>query len=710
MYTKIIPLTKLPRGMGEFDYEVSEKLKEKIKIGQLAEIPWRHEEKKGVVTAFSKEKPRIKTKGVLRILDKEPFFYKAQIDLLRWASFYYCSSPATFFKMVMPEMPKSRPGAVGTRQCLPAQAGLVPTEKLKILKSDLPNIQYVLKKFSEQNKILFHWQNQNNKNAIYIKLLEKISKTSQIILIFPQINEIENFLEFLPANLKASISILHSEMAKTAYWKEWDRIRKNENGIIIGTRQSVFAPVSNLGALIIDNEHNASHKQWDQNPRYHSRECAKKLCELTGAKLILSSHTPSAETYYKAKEGGYAIVAEGDGDAGCLMEKSPLPPLWKRGESLQIIQMQNERKQGNNSIFCEQALELLGKNIFEKKLSLIYLNRRGTNKFTMCQDCGYIPQCPNCNLPLTVHGDLEESRTPSHQSLLMGRSAGLRCHHCGYEKNQPVPCPKCGGANIRFVGTGTQKIENFIKKKFPEAKTAKLDLDKKQEEIKNILKNINETDILIGTMALLSYNLRRKSDLIIFLNIDTDLMVSSYKAAENTIQNIKSFLLLLDRKGEMIIQTYSNNNTILKFFQNRAFKLNCSVAETEHRVRPLAECSVSTTRISKSLCNKSYYEEILDSREKFGYPPFLQLVKLTYKNKDSKIVKLKTEKLLELLNKRFHQDNTGSILGPVSLPVRFKKYSEEIIIKNRGGNENLQEWLAKNIPPDWIIDVDPVEI
>ncbi|MFH0854040.1 MAG: primosomal protein N' [bacterium] len=662
MFVKIIPLIKLPRGMGEFDYAIPENLIERIAVGQLVEIPWRKDEKRGLIAEIHTANPEINLKKVLRIIDKYPFLYKAQIDLLKWASFYYCSSESTFLNMIVPEIPK-------TSSSRDIKIPPVLTENLKILKSELPKIQKILKNISEQEKTLFHWQDYNNKNVIYVKLLEKFSVSCQIMIIFPQLNHIEKFLKYLPPHFLNKTSILHSEMTKTNYWKEWDKIKKNKTGIIIGAKQAIFSPASNLGVIIIDEEHNSSHKQWDQNPRYNAVESAKKLCEFARAKLILSSNAPSVETYYEAEKNGYKIITESENSTICDAEKSPP----KMSADIEIIQMQNEWKEKNYSIFSNKAKNLLTKNISEKKLSIIYLNRKGVNKFIICKDCGYIPQCPNCNLPLAMYEDAE-----INEELKISMIPKLKCRHCGHDESMTIPCPKCGGANIRYIGTGTQKIENELKKIFPGVKIGKIDLDERKKNIKTLLKNIAEIEILIGTTSLLNYNLSRKSNFILYLNIDTDLMMSKVKATEITMQNLKSFGNILDSNGIFIVQTYNANNPALNFLKKRDFA--------------------------------KYFKNELELRQKMNYPPFSQIIKLTYKHKDSKIVKFESEKLLNVLNKKFYGDSNISILGPVAIPVRFKKYGEEIIIKNSGKREDTQNWLIKNIDADWIIDVDPVEV
>lgn len=636
MYAKIIPLAKLSRQIGIFDYIIPPQLEKKISPGQLVEIPFRNQLLNGIIFSLHTSPPDIKLKEIIRISDKEPFLKATQLELIKWVSFYYCSSPALLLKAVVPYPPKKRL----IKKNLFDHIGY---EKMTVLKSDIPNIRKILREIEGKNKILFQWDNYKNKIAIYLKLIEKYSDKKQVLLIFPQLNNIKEFMPYIPIHLRDKIAILHSELNAQTHWQEWDKIRIRSCGLIFGTRQAIFSPVNNLGLIIIDREENPSHKQWDQNPRYHALDVAIKLAALTKAKILISSNMPRSETYHMAKSlADYKII-----------EERPLAANY-----VKFVNMQNEWKNKHYSIYSEEAIDSLKETLANKQLPIIYINRRGSSTFALCKDCGYTPQCPNCKISLSLH---KASQNTFH----------LTCHHCNYTQKLAVPCPKCKSPRIKFAGTGTEKAEDEIKKIFPAAKIKHIDLDTK----KNV-GNLKDCEILIGTKALIEYPLPKIPELVIFLNIDTDLGVPSFKAFESTLQAISYFKMLLNQRAsennKILIQTYSAKNPLLDLSQ--------------------------------------YYPEELARRNKLNYPPFSQLIKLTYKNKNSNMIKIETDKIFNLLLENFRQNPNISILGPNFLPVMHNKYAAQIIIKNHGPKDSLQEWLIKNIPAECIIDIDPIEI
>ncbi len=639
---------RLPRKLKNFDYLIPEKLKEKIKLGQIVEIPFRNSQKNGIIFSIHDDEPCANLKNILRIIERNPIINDAQIKLLSWASFYYCSSPAAFLNAIIPEIPALKKFA---RKIYSDECNL-PKKKLKILKSEIPKIQKILKKILENKKILLQWNNYYNKTAIYIKLLEKFSADKQVILIFPQFSDLKKFLYFLPENLKVNTSILRSDLPKKKHFLEWETIKNKKNGIIIGTRQAIFAPLENLGLIIIDNEENISHKQWEQNPRYHTLKISKKLQKITDAKIIIASNIPSAETYYISKKEKYKIILEDDGDD------------FRIKNNIKIIQMQDEWNKKNYSILSEDAIDLIKKNINLNKNSLIYINRRGASQLVICKDCGYIPLCPKCNLALTLHS---------------GKENILKCHHCNFTKMQITPCPKCNGFNMKFAGTGTEKAEKILKEIFKDTRIIRVDTDNKKRGIRDDLLCTGETKIIIATNAILSYISPINIASCIFLNIDTNLNIPSFRAFENTAQIIKNLSLLIEPEGELIIQSYGNIKENLPFLkENYGFT--------------------------------KYYNRIIEERRNINYPPFSQLIKLTFKNKDVKITKFATDKLFNILNKELGIKKNISLLEPITLPAQRNNYINEIIIKNKGDADDLQKWLTANVPQEWIIDIDPIEI
>ena len=272
---------------------------------------------------------------------------------------------------------------------------------------------------------------------------------------------------------KEKIAILHSKLSIGERYDEWKRIERDEAKIVIGARSAIFAPVKNLGIIIIDEEHDQSYKS-DMTPKYNAKEIALYLAKQNNVPLVLGSATPSVSLYHEVENTDRLITLTKRAN------NSNLP-------NVEVVDMKKELAVGNRSMLSRKLKESIEKNIQDKKQTILFLNRRGYSTFVMCRDCGYTVTCNKCNITLTYH--IRENK--------------LKCHYCGYERQNLTKCPECGSNNIRYFGAGTQKLETDINKLFPEASTIRMDIDtvsKKNsyEDILNKFKDEN-IDILIGT-------------------------------------------------------------------------------------------------------------------------------------------------------------------------------------------------------------------
>ena len=308
-----------------------------------------------------------------------------------------------------------------------------------------------------------------------MQLIGKVlEKGKSAIVLVPEISLTPQMVDrFIARFGEDKIALLHSKLSVGERYDEWKRIEKEEAKIVIGARSAIFAPVKNLGIIIIDEEHDTSYKS-DMTPRYNAKEIALYLAKQNNIPLVLGSATPSIDTYYRASKLNNIITLKNRAN------NSKLP-------NVEIIDMKNELAIGNNSMLSIKLHEMIEKNLKNKKQTILFLNRRGHSTFVMCRDCGFTAKCKKCNVTLTYH--LRQNR--------------LKCHYCGYERNSFTECPECKSKNIRYFGTGTEKLETQINKIFPEAKTIRMDIDtvtKKNsyEDILNRFKDEN-IDILIGT-------------------------------------------------------------------------------------------------------------------------------------------------------------------------------------------------------------------
>ena len=309
---------------------------------------------------------------------------------------------------------------------------------------------------------------------------------------------------------KEKIAILHSKLSIGEKYDEWDKIKTKKAKIVIGARSAIFAPVEDLGIIIIDEEHDSSYKS-ESNPKYDAKQVAKYIAKQNKCPLLLGSATPDLKEYYKAKE----------------LEKIELLELTKRANEaslpkVTIIDLKEELASGNKSMLSRELYKSIEENLKNKKQTILFLNRRGYSTFVMCRNCGYVAKCKNCNISLTYHSYNKK----------------LKCHYCGYEENLVNICPECGSDKIRYFGTGTQKLEQEIKKEFPNASTIRMDVDtvskkNSHEEILNKFKEDN-IDILIGTQMVVKGHHFPNVTLVGVITADSSLNIDDYRANERT--------------------------------------------------------------------------------------------------------------------------------------------------------------------------------
>ncbi|MCF0126384.1 MAG: primosomal protein N', partial [Clostridia bacterium] len=286
---------------------------------------------------------------------------------------------------------------------------------------------------------------------MYLQLIKKtIENKKSAILLVPEISLTPQMLDrFISRFGKEKIAVLHSKLSIGERHDEWNRIKEGKARIIIGARSAIFAPVEDLGIIIIDEEHDSSYKS-ESNPKYDAKEVAKFVAKQNNCPVLFGSATPDINTYYKAKK----------------LKKIELLELTKRANnsslpSVDIIDLKQELASGNRSMFSNSLYQEIEDNLNKKRQTILFLNRRGYSTFIMCRDCGHTLKCKNCNISLTYH---------SYEKK-------LKCHYCGYEEPLVTICPECNSNKIRYFGTGTQKLEQEILKQFPNAKTIRMDVD-----------------------------------------------------------------------------------------------------------------------------------------------------------------------------------------------------------------------------------------
>ncbi len=397
---------------------------------------------------------------------------------------------------------------------------------------------------SDKTVQLLHGVTGSGKTEIYLTLIaDQLKKGRSAIFLVPEISLTPQMLSQLRARFGPQAAILHSGLSAGERFDEWWRLRTGEAKIAVGARSAVFAPVENIGVIILDEEHDGSYFS-ESNPRYSTLEIAKMRAEYNGCKLVAGSATPSVETYLKATQGEYNLIRLPE-----RINRKPMPEIA-------IADMRREVRRGNNSAFSAALREELAECLEQKKQAILFLNRRGYAQSVVCRECGYVAKCEACDVSLTYHS--EENC--------------LKCHYCGAQYRMLSACPECGGVHLSYTGTGTQKIVGELKKMFPSARILRMDNDTTsgKEGHYKILKQFadRKADILVGTQMIAKGHDFPAVTLVGILDADMSLHFSDYRSGERTFQLITQVAGRSGRaeeQGKVVLQTYDPENYILRF-------------------------------------------------------------------------------------------------------------------------------------------------
>ena len=647
MFVEVIPLARLPKNLFSFDYEVPENFLGQIKIGQIIKIPFHGKKINGIIAAVKNHPAEIKTaiKPFIKIIDPEENLDKNHLELLRWLAKYYLSSPALILKTFLPSPPQK----TSNFKIIPKPRTL----PLSVSRADLEEIQSAVKKIvsSKKHNFLFHYKNNKNKIAVFLKCTEKIiSENRGVLILLPQVSDVLEFFSYFFGLFPGKISLLHGELSKTEYWQEWQKIKRGETKIVVGTRSALFAPFRNLGLIIIDNEEAPDFKQSDQNPRYDARDAVIVLAKIVGAKTLLSSQAPRPEIYFESQNSS---------------DFEYLPPQMADSSPVTLIDMNNEIKNKNISSLSGKIKDKISETLSKKQKIILLLNRRGSGTTILCHDCNYIFGCKTCKTPLVCHD--EGCNLPSK----------FVCHNCGSEEPIQLICPKCRGTNIKYFGVGTQTVEKEIKKLFPQTKVLRIDKDA-EPLVSNII--FSDAEIFIGTQLFIKNYLGRIKNigLVGIISADTLIYRPDFRSGEKIfswLTNIVNFSNAA--KSPLIIQTFFPNNFVIQGV-----------------IGGKAE---------------SFYLEELENRQLLNYPPFGRIIKLAYSDTEEKKCFNEADKVFKLLKNEL--ENRVDIFFE-SKPKREKrKFFSKIIIKfSENQASEVKEIIRKKLPDSWTIDIDPENI
>jgi primosomal protein N' (replication factor Y) len=525
---------------------------------------------------------------------------------------------------------------------------------------------------------LLHGVTGSGKTELYLRTLDvALRQGRQAIVMVPEIALTPQTIHRFASRFPGRVAVLHSKLSMGEHFDEWRRIRDGLADIVIGSRSAVFAPLPRLGLIILDEEHEWTYKQADPAPRYHARQTALKLAELTGAMVVLGSATPEVETYHRASRGEYHLLelphrvarpvfldreAQGaaePGDAGIGV----LPPV-------EVVDLRAELKAGNRGIFSRSLHQAMTLALAMGQQVILFLNRRGTATFIMCRDCGHVIQCRHCDTPFSYH-EAEDD---------------LVCHRCGRRALVPTICPQCWSKRIKFLGIGTQRVEEEVRVAFPGARVLRWDRDvtggKEAHEALLAAFTAHRADVLVGTQMIAKGLDLPLVTVVGVVNADTGLYLPDFRAAERTFQLLTQVAGRAGRSrlgGQVIVQTYMPEHYAIQ-------------AASRHDYQAF------------------FVREMAERRQR-GLPPFSRLISLTYAASNEERAQTEAERVSRFLRRRMTDvglANTDVLsCAPCFVAKLRGRYRWQVVLR---GPDPRAALAGVHLPPGWTVDVDPVSL
>ena len=490
----------------------------------------------------------------------------------------------------------------------------------------------------KQDSFLIHGVTSSGKTQVYMEAIEKaLSLGKTAIMLVPEISLTKQVIEIFVGKFgKDKIAVMHSKLTPRERFDEWKRIKDGKVSIVIGARLGVFAPLDNIGLIIMDEEHETSYKA-DMTPKYETVDIALKRLGYYKGVLVLGSATPSVVSYSRAKQGIYKLITLKE-----RYNKTPLPKV-------EIVDMREELKEGNMTIFSRKLYGQISKELDEGRQVILLQNRRGYSNFVSCRECGMVMRCPECGISLTYHKTKEK----------------MMCHYCGRTFKVPSECPECESKYIKHFGIGTEQVEEAVKEYFPNAVTDRLDIDalKTRKDLDRILNDFAEgkTDVLIGTQLVAKGLDFTNVSLVGIIAADVGLNIPDYRSSERTFQLITQSAGRAGRgeeQGKVIIQSYDPKNYAI-------------VEAASHNY-------------------EGFYGKEISIREMLSYPPYSDLIMVNFTSEDEKLAIDCSVRCKNYMERALGDDLAKQILQP-RISQNFKgkdAYRYYIFIKCPKGKRN----------------------
>ena len=680
-----------------FTYSVPEYLSNKIKLGIRVVVPFGRQTLEGFVVSLV-DKVDYETKDIIEVVDDDEVLNEELLELGKIMQEKTLSTLISCYQVMLPKALKAKNGTVINKKydtfyklgiipeklndkqrkiismfdkcevvlkseldkvssssvkTLEKNGGLVKVKLEHYRHSNLEKVEEKKKLTPDQNKVLneflessdrvflLHGVTGSGKTEVYMEMIDDaLKKGKTAIVLVPEISLTPQIISRFSKRFGEKIALLHSALSDGERYDEWRRIKRGEVDIVIGARSALFAPLKNIGLIVIDEEHSSSYKQDDSNPRYSAIEMAKERIKLNeGAKLVLGSATPTLDSYARSIKGLYHLL-----ELPNRINKKELPEI-------KIIDMNEEIKHCKGH-FSDQLLNSINSKLKKDEQVILLLNRRGYASFVTCKNCGYTVKCPNCDITLTYHKT----------------SNNLRCHYCGYATKMDLICPECHEKALSSLGVGTEKIEEELTKFIPGVRILRMDFDttSRKGSHEKMIKDFenHKYDVLLGTQIVAKGLDFENVTLVGIINADTSLNIPNFRSSEETfslLSQVSGRSGRSNKSGEVILQTYNPNHYAIECVKRHDYK--------------------------------DFFNKEMSIRRKLNYPPYYYItyVRVSGKNENSCYKEaLKIKKIFEK-----YLDNT-IILGPTSTFRLSNTYRYGLTLKYKK-QDNLIEILNKVI-------------
>lgn len=616
---------------------------QELTTGTVVRVPYGKRSVAGFVRAKT-SKPSFDTKQIGEIL---PFAVPSTlIKLHRWMLEFYPAGSGSITQLFVPADIKPARSKSETEINDIKPLPPLTDQQSKAIK-EIEN--------SKKHSFLLHGETGSGKTRVYIeRAISYLGKGKSVIILTPEISLVPQLVKVLSLASSYPVVEIHSGLTKSKRNKNWlNLIQAQTPVIVVGTRSAIFAPLADVGMIAIDEMHEPAYKQ-ESSPRYYGLRVAAKRAQLQQAEIIYGSATPPVTEYFMAESNQIPILRLSSTAKASVKPKKS------------VIDMKNKSHFSRNRYLSDQLIEAISQNLQKHEQSLLFLNRRGTARQILCQDCGWQALCPKCDLPLTFHADAHH----------------IRCHTCGYHTFPPLVCPECQSSEILYRSLGTKALTDELQKLFPEARIRRFDTDnlaaetlgRNFEAVRN-----GEVDILIGTQMLGKGLDLPHLTLVGIVNADTSLHMPDFSSAERGYQLLHQAIGRVGRghkPGQIIIQTFQPEDTLIQ----------AAVNQTWHTL----------------------YEHELRERKQYLFPPFSYLLKITVSRRTNSSAQTFIEGLEKTIRS---QSRKVEIEAPApSFHERSHgKYNWQLVIKSRNRNELLE--IIKALPTgDYIYDLDPLHL